>query len=66
MLQLPRPLPAADVAAIDAVLMRVKQALNLQIPKVLLGVHTDSLQSRSAVDGVDRQTEAVDLVLNGE
>ena len=61
-----RPLPGLNVGAIDAMLVSVVPALNLQIVEFLFCVSSDSLQFRDAVNRIDGQTEAIDLVLDGQ
>jgi hypothetical protein len=61
-----RPLPGLNVGAIDAMLVSVVPALNLQIVEFLFCVSSDSLQFRNAVNRIDCQAEAIDLVLDGQ
>ena len=61
-----RPSPICDLRHIDAVLMRVVAAIDLDVAEPLLGVSPDFLELRGAVDRVDRQGEAVDLIVDGE
>ena len=61
-----RPLPLVDLGVIDAMLVSVVLALDLQIAELLFCVSADPLQLRHAVDHVDGQAEAIDLVLDGQ
>src|SRR5688572_468582 len=61
-----RPFPLIDLGLIDAVLVGVVLALDLHITQYLLGVGAGSLQGGYAVDDVDGDAEAVDLILDGQ
>ena len=47
-------------------LVGVGPARNLLVPEFFLGVAPDSLQSWNAVNCVDRQAEAINLVVDGQ
>src|ERR1700746_1825552 len=57
-----RPLPAADLRAVDSVLVGIATAGNLAIAEFLFGMRANSLQFRDAVDSIDGETEPVCLV----
>ena len=59
-----RPFPAANLSAVDSVLVSVTAACNLAIPEFLFGVRADSLQFRDAVNRVHGETESVRLVID--
>src|SRR5208337_5665398 len=60
------PRPRGNIRLIYAVLVRVVQALNLDVAELFLGVSADPLKSRHAIDHVSGQAVAVDLVFNGQ
>src|SRR5437660_8239970 len=61
-----RPLPADDLRLIDAVFVGVVPAVDLQVAVLLLGVSPDFLEHGRAIDHIDRQTESIDLIVDGQ
>ena len=61
-----RPLPRLNVGVIDAMLVSIIPALNLEIAEFLFCVSSDSLQLWNAVNRINGQAEAIDLVLDGQ
>src|SRR5262245_52678333 len=59
-----RPGPPIDLRLVDAVLVCESLALDLLVAELLLGVRAAGAQRRHPVDRVDREAEAVDLVLD--
>src|SRR5271169_3713305 len=60
------PAPPRNVRGVDAMLVCVPAAGDLPIPEFLLGMHANGLKFGNAVDGVNRKTEAVGLVVDRE
>src|SRR5271163_227289 len=56
--------PSGDLRAVDAVLVRMGPASDLRVTEPLFRVAADPLQFWDAVDGPDRQGEAIDLVVH--
>src|SRR5271165_4636265 len=61
-----RPHPSRGFGLVDAVFVRVIAALDLHVQEAFFGVAADLLQARHAVDGVHRQAEAVNVVVDGQ
>ena len=61
-----RPLPAANLGTVHSMLVSMMAACDLKVAKFLFGVRADPLQSRDAVNRVDRKTEPVRLVVDGQ
>src|SRR5262249_13528128 len=59
-----RPLPAGRLRLVDAVLVGVIAALDLAVHQLVASVAADGAELRHPVDGVHRQAEAIDLVLD--
>ena len=55
--------PSGDLRAVDPVLIRVSPGLDLLITEFFFRVPPDVLQLGYAIDGVDGQAEAIDLVV---
>ncbi len=60
-----RPLPVADFWAVDAVLVGVVDGVDDLFLEPFLGVGGSFLEARDAVDDVDGEVEAIDLVEDG-
>src|SRR3974390_1502152 len=58
-----RPFPAGDFRAVHAMFVRVVAAVDLHVAETLLGLGADSLEAGRAVDGIDRQAEAIGFVV---
>jgi len=58
------PPPAYDLGVVDTMLVGVVAAIGLLIAIFLLRMSPDPLELRGAVDHVNRQGEAIDLVVN--
>ena len=63
--RLVRPPPPGHVRLVGAVFISIIPALDLHVSKFLLGVTTDPLKLRCAIDYVDCQAEAVYLIVDG-
>ena len=59
-----RPLPTANLRAVDSVLVSMVPACNLAVAKLLFSMRPNPLQFRNAVNGIDGETEPVRLVVN--
>src|SRR5262245_31607482 len=60
------PGPLIGFRLVDTVLVGVALAVDLHVAQLLLDVRARDPQARDAIDDVDGETEAVDLVANGE
>src|SRR5262249_237830 len=63
---LERPSPSRNIGAVDSILIGVGAASNLRVAEFLLGVPTDALEPHDAVNGINSQTEAINLVIDGQ
>ena len=61
-----RPFPVANFIAIDALGVGVVDAVDDLVLEPFLDVSADGPEARNAVDDVNRQVEAIDLVEDGE
>src|SRR3974390_1768259 len=59
-----RPLPTADLRAVDSVLVSVALARKLAIAEFLFCMCSNPLQFPHAVNGVDGQAKPVSLIVN--
>ena len=59
-----RPLPTADLGAVDSVLVSMVLARKLAITEFLFSMRSNPLQFSHAVNGVDGEAEAVRLIVN--
>src|SRR6476646_5964071 len=60
------PSPSCDIRAVDAVLVGIAATGNLRVTELFLSVAAYGLQLRHTINGVHRQTETVNLIVNGE
>src|SRR4029450_603472 len=60
----PRPLIALRL--VNSVLVGIALAVDLHVAQLLLDMRAGDPQARYPIDDVDRETEAVDLVTNGQ
>ncbi len=63
---LPRPFPVANFFFVDAFGVSVVDALDDLVLQPFLDVRADGAQARNAIDDVDRQIEAIDLIEDRE
>lgn len=61
---LERPSPGYDLRLINAVLVCIVAALDLQIAIFFLCVSPDLLQLRSSINRIDRQAKTIDLIVD--
>src|SRR5208337_5227310 len=59
-----RPLPTANLGAVDSVVVSMAPARKLEITEFLFSMRSYPLQFPHAVNGVDGETEAVGLIVN--
>ena len=65
-MSLSRPFPVADFFFVDAFGVRVVDAVDDLVFQPFFDVGADGAQARNAVDDIDRQVEAVDLIEDRE
>ena len=59
-----RPLPPADLRAVNPVLVSVAAACDLAVAEFLFGIRTDALEHRDSVNRVDCETKPIRLIVN--
>src|SRR5262249_24801466 len=63
---LERPAPPEYLGFVDAMLVGIQHASDLHILELLLGVRASCLEFRHAVYHIDRESEPVDFVVDGQ
>src|SRR5262245_43589833 len=61
-----RPLPVPEFGLVDAVLVGIVLAVDLEVAKLLLRMCSAGLELRHAINHVHGQREPVDLILDGK
>src|SRR5690348_2520313 len=64
--QLRGPSPSCDIRAVDAVLVGIAATGDLRVTEFFLNVAAYGLQLRHTINGVHRQTETVNLIVNSQ
>src|SRR5690348_13829405 len=64
--QLREPSPSCDIRAVDTVLVGIAATGNLRVTELFLSVATYGQQLRHTINGVHRQTETVNLIVNSQ
>lgn len=60
------PFPVKNSWHVDTLLMRVVDALDLLVPKLLLGMGARNSELGNAINDIDRYAEPINLVFNGK